>query len=58
MLSLKHLAGLAVLISTVCNAVPTAREGSQSLENRQLESNGLPSLENFLSRAYHSGKKD
>lgn len=58
MLSLKHSAGLALFVSTVCNAVPTARGEFQGLESRQLGSDGIASPENFLSRAYHSGNKD
>jgi hypothetical protein len=58
MLPLKHLAGLGFFISTICSAVTNTGRNFQSLESRQLESNGLPSVDNFLSRAYHSGTEN
>ena len=48
---------LAFPLSICCSARSAQEERSEKLESRQLESNGLPSINNFLSRAYHSGNE-
>lgn len=55
---LTHLVGLAFSSWALCNALATGGGRSQILEGRQLESNGLPGVDNFLRRAYHSGSGD
>jgi hypothetical protein len=55
MARLAHLFGLAFSLSTLCIALSTGDGRSRILQGRRLKSNGLPSVDNFLSRAYHSG---
>ena len=55
---LKHLAGIVFLLPRIGNALLDAGEKIQGLESRQLESNGVPSMDNFLNRAYHSGTEN
>jgi hypothetical protein len=59
MAPLIYLVGLAFSsVSTFCCTLSVGGGTSPVLESRQPESNGLPSVDNFLNRAYHSGMED